>query len=234
MPAAPLHVDESEHPMRDHRRTFLPATGRDWLLPFYDPLIKLLGGDTIRAELLAQADIRPHHRILDIGSGTGSLLIQIKRLHPDVEVVGLDPDPRALAIGRRKAARAGVPVGFDEGYSDALSYPAASFDLVFSSFMFHHLKKDEKEKTLREVYRVLKPGGFLHLLDFVGQESCPHGLHGLLVRTLHAAGAPGHGYDARLLEFMSQAGFADPREIRRRETLFGRVGFYQASVGGDG
>ena len=67
--------------MKEPRRTFLPATGRAWLLPFYDPFVKLLGGDAIRAELLEQADIRPHQRILDIGCGTGSLFIELRRLH---------------------------------------------------------------------------------------------------------------------------------------------------------
>jgi SAM-dependent methyltransferase len=215
------------------RRSFLPATGRGWLLPLYDPFVGLLGGDAVRAELLAQADIRPHHRILDIGCGTGSLLIRLKRRHPDVEAVGLDPDRRALARAGRKAARAAASVRLDEGFSDELPYPAASFDLVFSSFMFHHLLGEAKEKTLSEVRRVLKPGGALHLLDFAGQASRPRGIHGLLVRLLHAAGPSRHGHDTRILELMSHAGFVEPTEVRRRDTLFGRVGFYRASVRGE-
>ncbi len=217
--------------MRESRRTYLPAAGRDWLLPLYDPFVKLLGGDAARAELLAHAAIRPNHRILDIGCGTGSLLVQIRRLHPDVEAVGLDPDPKALARGRRKAARAAVPVQFDQGFSDALPYPAESFDLVLSSLMFHHLRLDEKERTLQEVRRVLKPGGFLHLLDFVGQKSRPHGIHGFLARLLRATSHPGHAHDPSILALMGQAGFADAKEITRRATLFGRVAYYYASVG---
>lgn len=217
--------------MGESRRTYLPAAGRDWLLPLYDPFVKLLGGDAARAALLAQAAIRPNHRILDIGCGTGSLIILAKRLHPDVEVAGLDPDPKALARGRRKAKRAAVSVQFDQGFSDELPYPPASFDRVFSSFMFHHLRPDEKKKTVREVHRVLKPGGSLHLLDLVGQESRPHGLHGVLARVLHATHRPGHSHDRQILALMTEAGFVDPQEISRRATLFGRVAYYQASVG---
>ena len=216
--------------MREHRRTFLPAAGRDWLLPLYDTFVKLLGGDAARAELLAQADMRSPARILEIGCGTGSLVILIKRLHPDVEVVGLDPDPRALTRGRRKAARAGVSVQFEEGFSDTLPYPAESFDLVFSSFMFHHLRTDEQEKTLREVRRVLKPGGCLHLLDFVGQAFHPHGVHGFLARVVHGAGRPGHSHDRPILALMSEAGFADSKDISRRATPIGRVAYYRAFV----
>lgn len=219
--------------MQEQRRAFLPAAGRDWLLPFYDPCVKLFGGEAVRAELLAQADVRPYHRILDIGCGTGSLLVQIKRLHPDVEAVGLDPDPKALARARWKAAHAAVSVRFDEGFSDELPYPAASIDLVFSSLMFHHLKPNEQEKTLREVHRVLTPGGSLHLLDFVGEESHPHGIHGVLVRMLHATRHPQHEHRTPVLALMYQTGFANAREVRRRGTLFGRVAFYRASVRGN-
>ena len=88
------------------QRTYLPAAGKDSLLPLYDVMTRLMGADKARLELLERAKIRPGHRVLEVGCGTGSLLIQLKRLCPDTEVVGLDPDPKALARARRKAARA--------------------------------------------------------------------------------------------------------------------------------
>ncbi|HET9532222.1 MAG TPA: class I SAM-dependent methyltransferase, partial [Blastocatellia bacterium] len=170
--------------MMEDSRTYLPAAGHDWMLPLYDPVVKLLGGDAARRTLLEQAVIRPGHRVLDIGCGTGTLVTLIKRLHPEVEVVGLDPDPKALARARLKSERTGASVQFDQGYADELPYADASFDRVLSSFMFHHLQRDVKEGTLREVRRVLKPGGSLHLLDFAGPEA---GTEGLLVRLFHSS-----------------------------------------------
>ena len=152
-----------------------PAAGHDWLLPLDDPLVKLLGGDTARRILLDQATVRPGHRVLDIGCGTGTLAMLIKRLHPDVDVVGLDPDPKALTRAKRKAERSAVSIRLDQGFSHELPYPEASFDRVFSTFMFHHLMVDDREKTLYEVRRVLTPGGSLHMLDFVGTEASSHG-----------------------------------------------------------
>jgi ubiquinone/menaquinone biosynthesis C-methylase UbiE len=87
------------------------------------------------------------------------MAILIKRLHTDTDVIGLDPDPRALAGVRRKAERARLSILFDQGFSDRLPYPDASFDRVFPSFMFHHLRADDRATTLSEVWRVLKPGG---------------------------------------------------------------------------
>lgn len=208
-------------------RTFIPAAGHDWFLPFYDPIQWLLGGDAVRRELVEQAALRAGLRVLDIGCGTGSLVVLIKDVHPLVDVVGLDPDPKALARARRKAERAGAAARFDQGFGDALPYEVASFDRVFSSFMFHHLDRSVKAGTLREVRRVLKTGGSLHLVDFGGASPRPDGL---VARLLHA-----HMHDnfgGRIATLMGEAGLREPRETGSRGTLFGRVAFYRAGVPG--
>ena len=51
-------------------RRYLPAAGRDALLPLYDPFTKLFGIDALRMALLEQAALQPHHRVLDVGCGT--------------------------------------------------------------------------------------------------------------------------------------------------------------------
>jgi ubiquinone/menaquinone biosynthesis C-methylase UbiE len=208
-------------------RTYLPAAGHDWSLPLYDPLVKLLGGDAARGALLDQAAIRPSHRVLDIGCGTGSLVVLIKRQYPDVGVIGLDPDPRALARARRKGQRAALSIQLDQGFSDELPYPESSFDRVFSSFMFHHLEATEKEKTLREVRRVLKPGARFHMLDFATPES---NSAGRLSRLLHSSHRLKDNSDERILNLMGQAGLSDPKRIAGRALLVGHIAYYQASV----
>jgi ubiquinone/menaquinone biosynthesis C-methylase UbiE len=147
------------------RRTYLPAGGWDWFLPFYDPYAKLLGWDAVRGTLLEQMDLAPGQRVLDIGCATGTLVVAVKQLHPDVAVVGLDPDPKALARAARKALGAGVKVHFNRGFSDRLPYADGSFDRVSCTGMFSLLPPPEKEATLRDVRRVLRPGGSFHLLD---------------------------------------------------------------------
>jgi ubiquinone/menaquinone biosynthesis C-methylase UbiE len=141
--------------------------GKAWLLPLYDPLTWLLRLGGTRQTLLREAELRPGHRVLDIGCGTGTLAILAKRSVPGAEVTGIDPDEMALARARKKARRAGVEVHFEAARADALPCPDASVDRVLSSFMFHHLQGDDKRAMLDEVRRVLKPGGRLHLQDFV-------------------------------------------------------------------
>jgi ubiquinone/menaquinone biosynthesis C-methylase UbiE len=215
--------------MEGIQKTYLPAAGHDWMLPLYDPLVKLLGGDRARRALLDQTLIQPGHRVLDIGCGTGTLVVQIKRLHPDTDVIGLDPDPKALARARRKAERASVSVQFDQGFSGELPYANASVDRVFSSFMFHHLERGEKEGMLREVRRVLRPGGVFSLLDFDGPESAKNGF---LARLIHSSRHLRDNSEERILALMSQAGFSGPKKVSQGSMFFGRArtNYYQASV----
>ena len=167
--------------MRESTRDYLPAAGRDLFLPLYDPIVKLLGGDGARKQLLAQAGIGSTDRVFDLGCGTGTLDVAIKKQFSQAEVVGLDPDPKSLARARKKAARAALAIQFDQGFGDQLPYPAASFDRALSSFMFHPLPSEEKLKTLREVLRILKPGGEFHMADFEGPEDHKRGFVGHLL-----------------------------------------------------
>ena len=66
--------------MQEVQRTYFPAAGHDWGLPLYDPLLKLLGADSARRLLLEHSDLRPGQRVLDIGCGTGTLVVLIKRV----------------------------------------------------------------------------------------------------------------------------------------------------------
>ena len=147
---------------------------------------------------------------------------------PSVEVVGLDPDPKALARSRRKAKRAGAAIRFDQGSADALPYADATFDRVFSSLMFHHLPHDAKLATMREVRRVLKPGGALHLLDFEQEGSHSHNP---LARWLHASKRLQDNNREQILAWMGEAGFIEPRVVDFDQPIFGKIAYLAARSG---
>jgi ubiquinone/menaquinone biosynthesis C-methylase UbiE len=212
--------------MAESRRAYLPAAGHAWALPLYDPIVKLLGGEAARRTLVEQAALRPGDRVLDLGCGTGGLTLLIKRLHPYVEVVGLDPDPQALARARRKAARAGVALQLDQGFGDELPYPDASFDRVLSAFVLHHVPPDEKEPTLREVRRVLAPGGALHLVDFGGPDPK---VGGVLTRWIHANHHLRDNFGDRIPALLRQAGLTDAQMVSHRRMLLGHIAYFRAS-----
>lgn len=201
-------------------RKYLPAASLDILLPVYDPIMRVFGFTRALRPLVDQAELLPHHMVLDIGCGTGALDLLINAIHPQVTVTAIDPDPRALARAERKAQRAGAAIRFDRGFADALPYPDQAFDRVFSSMMLHHVPRSEKDGVLKEVRRVLKPGGRLELLDFAG------GTHSFLAHVLHGRTAS-EAVSARLLDRMQQAGFASSRRVATRSTPFGALGYYQ-------
>lgn len=205
-------------------RTYLPAAGRDALLPLYDLITRLFGFMRALDQLIDGAALLPGHEILDVGCGTGTLAVVIKRRLPDVHVTGVDPDPKALALAARKAKRAGVPVRFDRGFADALEYAGGSFDRVFSSMMLHHVPRKERPAALAEMRRVLKPGGRLELMDFSS-----HGSRGVLARLLHGKGLSANT-DDRIMAALGEAGFAEVTKTGERQTVFGPVGYYRATA----
>lgn len=153
----------------------------------------------------------------------------IKRLQPAAEVTGLDPDAKALARAQRKADAASASIQIDRGFSDALPYPDASFDRVFSCLMLHHLHDaDEKLRTLGEIRRVLRPDGRLHLLDFARPD-----VHAAnrIARLIHASHHLEDNSEARVLSLMADSGLAAPRVLRRGKMMFViELVYYQASA----
>src|SRR3954449_2787987 len=150
---------------REH--DYLPAFGKDSLLPFYDVLTRVLGMGKLYDNLVAQAGLTDGLRVLEIGCGTGNVTTRAKRVAPGADVVGTDPDPLALARAQRKS-RGLSGIRFERAYAQELPFADGEFDRVLSSMMLHHLDEDVKAGSLAEVHRVLRPGGRLHIVDIGG------------------------------------------------------------------
>ena len=205
--------------MEEAERSYLPPLGKRWLLPLYDPLLWLLGADAPKR--LPDRSSRDQKRIPCARCRMrdwAPLAVQIKRLHPDSEVVALDPDPAALSAAKRKAKRARIAVEFDRGFSDHMSYPDASFERVFSSFMFHHLTKEERLATLVEIRRVLKPRGSVHVLDFAPHDGASHGDGG---HRFHLAPHAQERFEGHMTALSDRGRiFDEPSELARGENYF--------------
>jgi len=206
--------------------SYIPLLRYGWLTPLYDPLLRWLMPEfALKRHLIAQAQIKNGHRVLDLGSGTGTLAILIKQTHPGSEVVGLDADPKALALSHTKAAAAGLRVRFDQGLAFRLPYGDNSFDRVLSSLVFHHLSAENKQRTLGEIFRVLRPGGELHIFDFGKPHNILAHLISLVMRRLEETSDNIKGV---LPEMLRQAGFPEVEETVHYMTVFGTISLYKA------
>jgi cyclopropane fatty-acyl-phospholipid synthase-like methyltransferase len=205
---------------------YIPALRHKSLTPLYDPLLKwVMRENVFKRRLIAQANLAAGQRVLDLGCGTATLTILVKQAQPGAEVVGGDADPQVLEIGRTKAAKAGVSITLDHAMAQQLPYPDQSFDRVVSSLMLHHLTTENKQRALSEVYRVLKPGGELHIVDFGKPHHPIAALIAVLTQRLEEAYANVQGL---LPEMMRRAGFVEVEEPAHFMTLFGPLSMYRA------
>jgi len=195
---------------RISHRHFVPCMGGSALTPFYDLVHRFSGLGGVHAEMIRLAQLRPGQRVLDIGCGTGNLLLALGREHPDVDLVGLDPDHRALARAGRKAHRAGVAVSWRQGFAEELPYPDRAVDRVFSSLMLHHLH--DKAALLAEVRRVLRPDGLFVLADIDGHGALDG--HGFMHRRM--AHNPLIHDNAGMVERITAAGFTIEPPVEHR------------------
>jgi ubiquinone/menaquinone biosynthesis C-methylase UbiE len=112
-------------------------------------------------ETLRRLPMTSGARVLDVGCGTGELMRRLRAKYPHALLAGLDPVAEMLAVARDKLS------GNEDlrtGYADALPWGAGTFDVVVSCNMFHYIS--HPVEALREMGRVLRPGGSLVLTDW--------------------------------------------------------------------
>jgi ArsR family transcriptional regulator len=185
-----------------------PQAGRNFFDevggPEWDALRQVLGDDLLRARATSML-APPGLRVADIGTGTGILAVELAAL--GLDVVGIDRSEAML-----EAARAKRPTGpgagkleFEVGDAHALPLADASVDAAFAHMVLHSL--EEPERAIREMARVVRPGGQVILVDFL-----PHG-HVWMEQEL---GLLWLGFEAETIhEWITGAGL-EPRDIQRQ------------------
>ena len=137
---------------------------------WYDRLVKflMLGNEQqLRESSASLAQIQPGETVLDVGCGTGSLtIVAAERAGETGKVYGIDPAPEMILLASKKAVKAGVNIDFRVGLVEKTDFADNAFDVVLSSFMVHHLPGNLQQRAFAEIYRVLKPGGRLLVVDF--------------------------------------------------------------------
>ena len=145
---------------------FTPAAGHSALTPVYDLALRVLTRERRwRNALLEQIGPTDGDSILDVGCGTGTLAIMLKRRAPGARVVGVDPDPTVLAIAAAKARRAGVQIEWRRGFAEDAA-ALGQFDHVVSALVFHQVPPGGKSAGLRAMFDAVLPRGAVHVADY--------------------------------------------------------------------
>lgn len=164
-------------------------------------------------------------KILEIGPGPGYISIEVAKLLPKAENVGLDVSRTMVEIATRNAVDAGVDdrVAFQLGNAAQMPFPVKSFDFVFSSGSLHHWK--EPTLIFDEIYRVVKDGGEVFIGDLRRdapkklRDEMAAGIDSRLMRWgLRHSFGDAHTKD-ELLEMLAQTRFSDYEVVEEGANL---------------
>ena len=151
---------------------FTPALGRTSMTGAYDLAIRLLTRERRwRGALLRQVAPSPGETILDVGCGTGTFAMMLKRAAPEARIIGMDPDPQVLAIAADKAERAGLKIEWQRGFARDAAAFAGTLDKTVSSLVFHQVPIAGKREGIAAMFTAVRPGGEIHLADYARQQS---------------------------------------------------------------
>ena len=205
----------------------IPPLRLPGLTRYYDTVVHYSTREaTFRRLIIQRADAKPTDRVLDVGSGTGSLLMTLQERASGARSVGAEIDAAAITIAAAKTSRS---IPFVQASATTLPFETASFDRVFMTLVLHHLEDDDKVATLAEARRVLCRDGSLHVADWRRGTNLALRAMFLGVRLLDGMTTTRQHAVSSLAEIVKDAGLRAVEEYRVLATPFGSIGLLSAA-----
>lgn len=210
--------------------THTPPLGHRALTPLYDLAIAAMTREnTWRTALIKAVSPSPGDRILDIGSGTGSLAIELHKACPHIRYVGVDPDADAVRRARQKIVGLEGNIRFHEGYFSAgKEYFSEPPNKIVSSLVLHQVPLKEKQRILTDARKAIPTDGSLFIADYGLQRGIQRLLFQSTVQALDGVEDTRPNAEGMIPKLLENAGFLSVEEIERFATATGTISIYVA------
>lgn len=190
---------------------YIPPISFNVLTPVYDFFCDISGlGKKFKKKVLNSVKLEDSLKVVDIGCGTGVFLKIAKEKYPNTQFIGIDPDKKALAIARKRLTHY-TDIELRESFAESLPLANKSIDVCFSTLAFHHMPNETKNKAIKEIYRILKPGGTVIIADFGKAEGISFRLLHILSKIEHLGG----NLKGLLLQYLEEAGFEETEVVNK-------------------
>jgi len=201
-----LKKDDFETP-QDYQRGYWKTWSR-----VYDFIVKLsftpFGGENrFRRKVVELASVKEGEQVLDLCCGTGTLTYLVaKRVGSTGRVTGVDLSQDMISRAKKKVTN--LPATFRQASADNLPFEEGTFDKAFISYGMHEMPDEIRLKAMKELYRVLKAGGSLFIVDYnLPGSPLPRLAIGMFLRTFEEKVAYKMARDGVLPGQLEEAGF---------------------------
>ena len=220
-----MYFEHAEQNNRTQRSLKTKGRTLDYAASIYDPIMNIvtLGrAKSARAEAIDVLDFKTTDKILDLGCGTGVMTLQIaKHLKGPGEIIGIDAARNMIKVANRNLKKSSLEetCSFMAALAEDLPFEDESFDYCFSSMFYHHLPLELKKISLKESYRILKPGGVFVVIDIDKPGNIFTKIFTLAGYVLLMQKAIKENVDGILPELIEQAGFTQLKLLKRKWAL---------------
>ena len=166
--------------------------------------------------------------MIDVGSGTGTLLKALMVDCPEAGLIGVEPDPEALALARRKFGAGADLIKWHNGFLESLELPAGwQPNKVVSSLVLHQVPLREKQAILETIESLLVPGGTVLIADYMKQDSpLMRTLFRATVQSLDGVSDTQPSADGEVEKLFAEI-FTEPRLLDRIPTVTGTISLWR-------
>ncbi|MFX1277334.1 MAG: class I SAM-dependent methyltransferase [Promethearchaeota archaeon] len=133
----------------------------------FEKVANFLPFKLLRKKVISQVSkLSPTGKLIDVGCGSGNLIVQIAQKFKHLELIGMDISSEILELAKRRAIKKGFAdnIEFKEGSVEKIPFPDNCADYIVSTLSLHHWVRPET--SFQEIYRVLKKGGVALIFDF--------------------------------------------------------------------